>query len=92
MDIPYDKEGTVRAAATVGAAAATGGLSLFGQLMIDKAMADTDPCRTALDRTPRSATEGSDREAERRQHLTELAWTLTKALLGLPQHQNGYGV
>jgi hypothetical protein len=46
--IGIDEGGTLRTAATVGAAAATGGLSLLGELLVDKATADEDPCRTAL--------------------------------------------
>ena len=43
-----DEGGTLRTAATVGAAAATGGLSLLGELLIDKVTKDEDPCRAAL--------------------------------------------
>jgi AsmA family protein len=46
--IGIDEGGTLRTAATVGAPAATGGLSLLGELLVDKATADEDPCRTAL--------------------------------------------
>jgi hypothetical protein len=50
--IGLDEEGAWRAAATVGAATATGGLSILGELLIDKATKDEDPCRTALGQTP----------------------------------------
>jgi uncharacterized protein involved in outer membrane biogenesis len=43
-----DEIGTAKAAASVGAAVATGGLSLLGELLFDKVTADTSPCRTAL--------------------------------------------
>lgn len=43
-----DELGTARQALSVGAAAATGGLSLLGELLLDKATADSNPCRTAL--------------------------------------------
>ena len=46
--IGIDEAGTLRAAATVGAAAATGGLSLLGELLVDKVTPDEDPCRAAL--------------------------------------------
>jgi hypothetical protein len=46
--IGIDAGGTLRTAASVGAAAATGGLSLLGEKLIDKVSADADPCRTAL--------------------------------------------
>ena len=49
--IGIDEGGTLRTAATVGAAAATGGLSLLGELLIDKVTKDEDPCRTALEQT-----------------------------------------
>jgi len=50
--IGIDSEGTLRSAASMGAAAATGGLSLLGELMVDKVSADSDPCRTALGQAP----------------------------------------
>lgn len=43
-----DALGTARTAASVGAAVATGGLSLLGELLFDTATADRNPCRTAL--------------------------------------------
>lgn len=43
-----DELGTARAAASVGAAMATGGLSLLGELLVDKITADSSPCQTAL--------------------------------------------
>ena len=43
-----DEGGAWSAAATVGAAAATGGLSLLGELLADKVTKDENPCRTAL--------------------------------------------
>ncbi len=49
--IGIDSGGTLRSAASMGAAAATGGLSLLGELVVDKISADSDPCRTALGHT-----------------------------------------
>lgn len=46
--IGIDEMGTMRTAASVGAAVATGGLSLLGEFLVDKITADTSPCRTAL--------------------------------------------
>lgn len=46
--ISIDELGTVRTAASVGAAVATGGLSLLGEWLVDKVTADSSPCRTAL--------------------------------------------
>lgn len=43
-----DTAGTLRTAASVGAGVATGGLSVLGEMLIDKAAVDEDPCRTAL--------------------------------------------
>jgi len=50
--IGIDEVGTVRTAASVGAAMATGGLSLLGELVVDKFTADPTPCLTALGRPP----------------------------------------
>lgn len=46
--LSVDEMGAARAALSVGAATATAGLSLLGELLLDKVMADTNPCRTAL--------------------------------------------
>ncbi len=46
--IGIDAAGTLRTAASVGVAAATGGLSMLGEKLFDKVSADSDPCRTAL--------------------------------------------
>ncbi len=43
-----DAAGTLRTAASVGAGVATGGLSVLGELLLDKTTTDEDPCRTAL--------------------------------------------
>ncbi len=51
--LTVDEAGAARTAASVGAAVATGGLSLLGQLIYDKAIADPHPCRTALGRQAR---------------------------------------
>ncbi len=49
--VGIDTEGTLRTAASIGAAAATGGLSLLGEKLVDKVTGDADPCRTALGQT-----------------------------------------
>jgi len=49
--IGIDTAGTLRTAASVGVAAATGGLSMLGEKLFDKVSADADPCRTALGET-----------------------------------------
>lgn len=46
--IGIDELGTARAAISVGAAVASGGLSLLGELLFDKVTADATPCRTAI--------------------------------------------
>ena len=46
--IGMDTVATLKTAASVGAGFATGGLSTVGELLIDKATGDEDPCRTAL--------------------------------------------
>ena len=46
--LSLDELGTVRTAATVGAAVATGGLSLVGEALFDRLTGDSNPCRTAL--------------------------------------------
>lgn len=46
--LSLDELGTVRTAASAGAAFATGGLSLLGEALFDRATADSAPCRTAL--------------------------------------------
>ncbi|MDR2549322.1 MAG: AsmA family protein [Desulfobulbus sp.] len=50
--IGIDAAGTLKTAASVGAGLATGGLSTVGEMLIDKASADADPCRTALGQAP----------------------------------------
>lgn len=60
--IGVDELGAARTAASVGAAVATGGLSLLGELLFDKATSDDHPCRTALGKRgkapPRKKTNG----------------------------------
>lgn len=51
--IGIDELGTARTAASVGAAVATGGLSLLGEFLFDKATADSSPCQTALGKPAR---------------------------------------
>jgi len=56
--IGIDAEGTLRTAASAGAAAATGGLSMLGEKLFDKFSADSDPCRTALAQAPDKPAKG----------------------------------
>ncbi len=44
--VALDPGGAMKAAATAGAAVATGGASLLGQVLMDKAAANDDPCGT----------------------------------------------
>ena len=46
--LAVDERGAARAALSVGAAAATGGLSLLGEAVMERITADANPCRTAL--------------------------------------------
>lgn len=46
--VGLDEEGAARTAASMGAAMATGGLSVLGEMLWDKMSGDTDPCRVAL--------------------------------------------
>lgn len=50
--LSLDEVGTARAAASVGAAVATGGLSLVGEALFDRLTGDSSPCRTALGAAP----------------------------------------
>lgn len=50
--LSLDEVGTARAAASVGAAVATGGLSLVGEALFDRLTGDSAPCRTALGGAP----------------------------------------
>ncbi|MGD9949777.1 MAG: AsmA family protein [Desulfobulbus sp.] len=43
-----DTAGTLKTAVSVGAGVATGGLSTLGEFIVDKVVADSDPCLTAL--------------------------------------------
>ncbi|MDX9862448.1 MAG: AsmA-like C-terminal region-containing protein, partial [Rhodospirillales bacterium] len=46
--VGVDRLGAAKAAASVGAALATGGLSVLGQALLERGMRDPSPCRTAL--------------------------------------------
>lgn len=46
--VGVDSEGAARTAASVGAALATGGLSVLGQALLDRRTRDPHPCQTAL--------------------------------------------
>jgi AsmA family protein len=53
--VGLDPVGVARTAASVGAAVATGGLSLLGELALEKLTADASPCQTALGKPARKA-------------------------------------
>ncbi|MEW5726591.1 MAG: AsmA family protein [Pseudomonadota bacterium] len=53
--VGVDELGAARTAASVGAAVATGGLSLLGELLLDKVNGDDAPCATALGKAARKA-------------------------------------
>lgn len=46
--VGIDSEGAARTAASVGAALATGGLSVLGQALLDRTSRDPHPCQTAM--------------------------------------------
>lgn len=46
--VGIDSEGAARTAASVGAALATGGLSVLGQALLDRRTRDPHPCQTAM--------------------------------------------
>jgi hypothetical protein len=52
-----DTEAAFKTAASVGAAVATGGLSILAQGLFDKSTADEDPCATALGKKPAKSAE-----------------------------------
>jgi uncharacterized protein involved in outer membrane biogenesis len=62
--IGIDAEGTLRTAASVGVAAATGGLSMLGEKLFDKVSADANPCRTALGETAAKPAKGQPQPKE----------------------------
>lgn len=53
---PSTKE-ALKSAATIGAAVATGGISILAQGLFNRATADSDPCATALGKKPAAATQ-----------------------------------
>ncbi|MCE2949320.1 MAG: AsmA family protein [bacterium] len=57
--LALDAAGTLRAAASVGGAVATGGLSLIAEALLNRRAADPAPCRTALS-GPRAGNAGED--------------------------------
>lgn len=57
--IRLDTLGALRAAATVGGAVATGGLSLLGEAILRRGTSDPAPCRTALAGGPAEGERGS---------------------------------
>ena len=54
-----DAMAALKAGAGVGAAIATGGLSILAQGLLDRSMADDDPCATALGQKPAKTTTAS---------------------------------
>ena len=65
--VGIDKAGAAKAALSVGAALATGGLSVLGQALISKTTQDDNPCLTALGKAPPegSATAPAEEGAEK---------------------------
>jgi len=58
--LALDASGALRAAASVGGAVATGGLSLIGEALLGRRASDPSPCRTALsDRRGSARAEGA---------------------------------
>lgn len=55
--VGVDKAGAAKAAVSIGAALATGGLSVLGQSLMDKSSQDPHPCQTALGKAPAKAAE-----------------------------------
>ena len=64
-----DAVGTLKTAASVGAGVATGGLSTLGELLVDKVVADSDPCQTALGKT-KSGNKGADTKSQPQKKTT----------------------
>lgn len=56
--LSLDEMGTARTAASVGAAMATGGLSLLGEALFDRLTGDDTPCKTALGNAPAKSDKG----------------------------------
>jgi hypothetical protein len=56
--VGVDEMEAAKAAASIGAGLATGGLSLLAQALAGSATADPNPCATALQRTPAPARSG----------------------------------
>ncbi len=77
--IGLDEEEAAIKAAEVGAAIATGGISLLGSVLFDKLSADETPCRTALGLGP----EKSDKKANGGGNLLDDAAEGLKGLFGL---------
>lgn len=68
--IGIDPKGSLRTAASVGAAVATGGLSILGETLVDRFSADSDPCRTALGQSPAKAQGERQPKAKGQSHKT----------------------
>ncbi|WP_135077519.1 AsmA family protein [Terasakiella sp. SH-1] len=65
--VGVDAVGTAKAALGLGAAVATGGLSLLVSGLTDKAMSDSDPCATALGKKSTSKSTSSPKPAPKQQ-------------------------
>src|SRR3972149_265163 len=72
-------EAALKTAASVGAAVATGGLSILAQGLFDRSTADSDPCATALGIKPKAtATTTTKTEEEKPKSVTEKATDTVK--------------
>jgi AsmA family protein len=61
--IGIDEVGAAKTAASVGAALATGGLSLLGEALVSRTTRDSHPCLTALGKTPPDETPAKTKPA-----------------------------
>jgi uncharacterized protein involved in outer membrane biogenesis len=73
-----DTKAAFKTAASVGAAVATGGLSILAQSLYDRSTADTDPCATALGIKPAATTTTTKTEEEQPKSVTEKATDTVK--------------
>lgn len=62
--VGIDQMGAAKTAASIGAALATGGLSMVGQALLDKAGQDPNPCQTALGKAPAPSKAGEPAPAK----------------------------
>lgn len=75
-----DAAGTLKTAVSLGAGVATGGLSTLGELLVDKVVADEDPCLTALGKA--KAASGNPQKQSPQQKRTAPQKQLLQGILG----------